>query len=593
MIGLLGTGCVAQQADLARIQKDLELQIRKIKEEKRQLAVQVDETKTQLATMREEAEGDLTKIRSSLASINQKATLLQEKDLTSLYGKLEEAEHKIEGLTNHFTLQTDTLKSDVQSLQTTMLTHQEEFQKANTQTTALAQKVDENNQALTANMTEFQGSLSQFKDTLASLGTHIGQVQTDLTGFGTTLGQVQANLVTQQQELGTAQTHSEEMSQSIKQGQEAMDTFVTLFGTRLDEQSSQTAHLQQQITTLQDKLNADAKALRETLKTDTQALRAYLEHDVKSGMTQVVTDINNRQRPLEERMNALQTDLETLGTHVQADATQMQNLSQSVVKLREAQDVMGSLLGKRGDEIIQQAGQLIERMNTVEEHQTALTQQIQSNTQKTSTHLTEVNASLTSISQVLDQTSQALSGRLTQQEEAVKKLNQAIQQFQQLKDEAQSQIQQMQAVGQVTNKLRQTVEQMNGKIQDLEIHQSGLVGKLDSDAQTTNSHLQEVNKGITSIAQALESVSAKLNTRIDDHEQRLNRAVTSFQTVQGTAEVAQVNLRHLNELTETLNQLREVVNTIGTKLSERVDQHEDRLGQLAHRVNSLVTKRKK
>ena len=593
MIGLLGTGCVAQQADLARIQKDLELQIRKIKEEKRQLAVQVDETKTQLATMREEAEGDLTKIRSSLASINQKATLLQEKDLTSLYGKLEEAENNINNLNKDFTLQIDNLKSDVQSLQTSRLTHQEELQKANTQTTALAQKVDENNQALTANMTEFQGSLSQFKDTLASLGTHIGQVQTDLTGFGTTLGQVRANLVTQQQELGTAQTHSEEMSQSIQQGQEAMDTFVTLFGTRLDEQSSQTAHLQQQITTLQDRLNADIKALRETLKTDTQALRAYLEHDVKSGMTQVVTDINNRQRPLEERMNALQTDLETLGTHVQADATQMQNLSQSVVKLREAQDVMGSLLGKRGDEIIQQAGQLIERMNTVEEHQTALTQQLQSNTQKTSTHLTEVNASLTSISQVLDQTSQALSGRLTQQEEAVKKLNQAIQQFQQLKDEAQSQIQQMQAVGQVTNKLRQTVEQMNGKIQDLEIHQSGLVGKLDSDAQTTNSHLQEVNKGITSIAQALESVSAKLNTRIDDHEQRLNRAVTSFQTVQGTAEVAQVNLRHLNELTETLNQLREVVNTIGTKLSERVDQHEDRLGQLAHRVNSLVTKRKK
>jgi len=140
MIGLLGTGCVAQQADLARIQKDLELQIRKIKEEKRQLAVQVDETKTQLATMREEAEGDLTKIRSSLASINQKATLLQEKDLTSLYGKLEEAENNINNLNKGFTLQIDNLKSDVQSLQTSRLTHQEELQKANTQTTALAQK---------------------------------------------------------------------------------------------------------------------------------------------------------------------------------------------------------------------------------------------------------------------------------------------------------------------------------------------------------------------------------------------------------------------------------------------------------------------
>ena len=76
-------------------------------------------------------------------------------------------------------------------------------------------------------------------------------------------------------------------------------------------------------------------------------------------------------------------------------------------------------------------------------------------------------------------------------------------------------------------------------------------------------------------------------------KQRLNRTTTNFQNLQGTAEAAQLNLQHLNELTETLNQLREVVNTIGTKLGERVDEHENRLGQLAHRVNSLGSKRKK
>ena len=43
-----------------------------------------------------------------------------------------------------------------------------------------------------------------------------------------------------------------------------------------------------------------------------------------------------------------------------------------------------------------------------------------------------------------------------------------------------------------------------------------------------------------------------------------------------------------------MNQLQEVINTIGTKLGERVDEHEDRLGQLAQRVNRLQgTKRKK
>ena len=89
------------------------------------------------------------------------------------------------------------------------------------------------------------------------------------------------------------------------------------------------------------------------------------------------------------------------------------------------------------------------------------------------------------------------------------------------------------------------------------------------------------------MAQALENVSSKLNGRIDDQEQRLNRAMTAFQRVQGTADTSQNNLAHLNQLTETVNQLRDVINTIGTKLGERVDQHEDRLGQLAQRVNRL------
>jgi chromosome segregation ATPase len=216
----------------------------------------------------------------------------------------------------------------------------------------------------------------------------------------------------------------------------------------------------------------------------------------------------------------------------------------------------------------------------MESHQTAMAEQYQSHTQKTSSHLAEVNSSLNSISRALDQTNQSLSGRVAKQEEAVHTLNQTLQQFRQLKLDTQDQIQQMQSASQLTDQLRQTVEQINSRLQDLEIHQSGVVGKLDSDAQVTNTHLQEVNSGIKSIAQALENVSAKLNTRIDDQEQRLNRAMTTFQRVQSTADTSQTNLAHLN-------QLRAVVSTIGTKLGERVDQHEDRLGQLAQRVNRL------
>ncbi len=552
--GMFATGCVAQQADLARIQKDLELQIAKIKEEKKALGAQVDEarsaitasqnllakTKTDIAQM----QNDLAP-RTDFAGLNQQIKLIREQDLAMLYGKDEETEKRISDLEKSLKTYADS-KLQIQS---------DQIQSAQTQSTTLAQQVDKNNQALTANMTEFQNSFAQFKETLASLGTTIGQVQTDLAA--------------QRQELGTVQNRTDELSGSIEKS-------GTLFSSRFEEQSSQIAQLQKQVTTLQDKLNAD-----------TQALRTYLDQDVKTAMTQLVNDIDRHQEPVLARMDALQKDLDILGTHVQADATQMQDLSQSVLKLREAQEVMGSLLGKRGDEIIQQAGRLSERMNTVEAHQTGLTEQLQSNTQKTSTHLSEVNASLTSISQALDQTRQSLSSRLAKQEEVGHTLNQTVQQFQQLKQDIQGQIQQMQSAGQVTDQLRKTVEQIRSRLHDLEIHQSGLVGKLDSDAQVTNTHMQEVNSGINSVAQALENVSAKLNGRIDDQEQRLNRAMTTFQRVQGTADTSQNNVAHLNKLTETVNQLREVVNTIGTKLGERVDQHEDRLGQLAQRVNRL------
>ena len=524
--GVLGTGCIAQKADLQKIHKDLDRQMTQIRTEKKELEKELVAARAAIAESRNlisAQKAEMSKMRSDLAPMNQQIKLMREEDLTSVYGQFEVAEKKISDLQKdfaahekNFSTTTGKLNTDIQTLQLTVQAQGEQQQLTQTQATTLVQQVDENNQALTKKMTEFQTAFGQFKETLGSLGTDVSQTQT-------AIGTIKTDLTTQD-----------------------------------------------------------------------QALRTFLEQDVKTAMDQLVADMDARQRPVLERIDALQSDMEALGTHVQADARQVQELSHSVVQLREAQAVMGSLLGKRGDETIQQAGRLSEQMKIVESHQATLAQQLQSNTKKTSTHLTEVNASLTSISQNLDQTTQSLSQRLTQQEKTVATLNQAIQEFQQLRGETQGQIQQMQTASQITEQLRQNVEQINTRLRDMEIHQSEFVGKLDSDAQTTTTHLKEVNSGIQSVAQALENVSAKLNTRITNQEQQLNRAITSFQSVQGSAGAAQANIQHLNDLTETVNQLRGVFNTIGTKLGERVDSHEDRLGQLAQRVNRLQgTKAKK
>lgn len=579
LFGVLEVGCVAQQADVARIQKDLEQQIGQLKSEKIALGQQIEEAHSAIAksqSMIAAQKADMKKMRSDFAPLNQQIKLLREQDLTSLYGKIEVSDKKVSDLRSDLEAHENNFTATTGTIQATVHSHGEQLQATQAQSTALAQQVDENNQGITKQLTDFQTAFGEFKRALTDIGT-------ELTTETQRASSAEAELSTQQQDF---QVRSDELAQAILQLQDTVKQSGTLLGTQLDgqivEQALHQTEFQQQVDSLQNKLN-----------TDIQALRTFLEQDVKVAMAQLATDMDDRQRPVVQNVDALQSDMEALGLHVQADATQMQELSQSVVQLREAQGVMGSLLGKRGDSIIQQSGRLSERMNTIESHQSTLTDQLQSNTQKTLTHLTEVNARLTSNSKRLDQTTQSFSQRITQQEKTVATLNQGIRQLQELQGTIEGQIQQTQAANQFTDQLRESIEQINSRLQDLEIHQSGLVGKLDSDVQATTTHLQEVTNGIQSVAQALESVSAKLNKRIANQEQQLNRAMTTFQSVHGAADVAQANVQHLNDLTGTISQLQEVINTIGIKLGERVDEHEDRLGQLAQRVNHLGSKRKK
>ena len=336
--GMFATGCVAQQADLARIQKDLELQIAKIKEEKKALGAEVDEARSAITASQNllaKTKTDIAKMQNDLAprtdfaGLNQQIKLIREQDLAMLYGKDEVTEKRISDLEKSLKTYSNSMQTEIGALQTTVQTQGDklqiqgdQIQSAQAQGTTLAQQVDENNQTLTTNMTEFQNSFSQFKETLTSLGTTIGQVQTDLTS--------------QRQELGIVQSRTDELSGSMDRSG-TLEKSGTLFSSRFEEQSGQISQLQKQATTLQDKLNAD-----------TQALRTYLDQDVKTAMAQLVKDIDRHQEPVLARMDALQKDLDILGTHVQADASQVQELSQSVLKLREAQEVMGSLLGNAG-----------------------------------------------------------------------------------------------------------------------------------------------------------------------------------------------------------------------------------------------------
>jgi len=255
---------------------------------------------------------------------------------------------------------------------------------------------------------------------------------------------------------------------------------------------------------------------------------------------------------------------------------EIQELRQTALQLKEHQEVMGSLLGQRGDDLIQQAGRLDERMKLVESHQTSLGQTMETNRQHTTRHFDELTVSLTSMSQALQKTTGDLAAQLTTQEQALNDFTQQIQALQAVKGEVKS-----------------DQSQLHNRLAELENHQSAVANKIDSDVQTINTHLKEVNSAIASENKALAQVNTQLNNRIDQQEQHLNKALASSQSVDGLKKTTRDNRSHLNQLTETVNKLREVLTTIGKKFGERVDQHEARIAELAKRLNQLQARKVK
>jgi chromosome segregation ATPase len=215
---------------------------------------------------------------------------------------------------------------------------------------------------------------------------------------------------------------------------------------------------------------------------------------------------------LKTSTDTLQGDLGGLETQLATQSNELHELRQTALQLKEHQDVMGSLLGQRGDDLIKQAGRLDERMKLLESHQTSLDQTMETNRQNTARHLDELTASLTSINQALQKTTGDFATELTTQEQALNDFTQ---------------------------------------------------------------------------------LNTQLNNRIDKQEQHLNKAITSSQSVDGLKKTTRDNRSHLNQLTETVNKLREVLTTIGKKFGERVDQHEARIAELAKRINQLQAKKVK
>ncbi len=608
---LLFSGCVAQKADLARVQQDLEDQIKRLNQEKQELAGIISKNRAETESFEAQQKSTMQEFRRSRAEIRQDLKALREADLTTLTGDIEEINFRLTKVRQDLEAQNSqtnsrfqTVESQIDEQVTTLTKHDSSITSNQDQLTALVQQIDQDSQAQNQQFSEFQTSLTSFKESMTSLGNQLveeteranqadtglrGQLDQKIDGLVTTVSSLESQQTTLETDIQTQKSNIQEVSTSIGQIREALEQSGTLVGGQVSTIETNLTKLETNLSQLETHVNS----LTEKLNTDTQSLRTYLEDDVKASMNSMSERMTNQQRPLVTRLDTAQGQIQSLETQAQQDATHLQELTQSVLSLKEKQEFVGGLLGERGDKFMQESGRLSERLNLLEAHQSELTKQMGSNNQGTAKHLADVNTSLASVTQALENTSSTLATRLDDQEQKMSSLSSSLQALQQVKGEMESNVISMQSSTQATNEMRQALEKVTSRLQDLEVHQSGLVGKLDADAQTMNLHLTEVNTGITSVASAVEQVEKKLNTRIEGQDRKLNQALTVFQSSQDTSDATQANLNHLNQLTQTINQLRDVVDTIGTKLGGRVDQHESRLSQLAKRVNLLSSKGKK
>jgi len=537
------SGCIAQQADLTRLKSDLNNQIVQIKKEKKELQDEVARAREAIAEGEKQTaalKAENKKLFRSRAEINQQFREFREKDLAEMNGEIEKVNKNIEDLQLGLKAENIQIEARIQEVETQTQAQEEELTTHGAKTAALIQQVDQDGTSYNQKMTEFQTALTAFKESLADLGNKFVQeaerdsrVETELSQqLGQNVRLSQAPLEEIQTHLATNTANIDEVSQSVTSIKEAIGQSGMLLGSRVDEEAARVALV--------------------------ESKQSQLEKDILT---------------VTEKLNG---DLVGLETQLVTQSHQIQELSQTALQLKEHQDVMGSLLGQRGDDLIQQAGRLDERMKLLESHQTSLDQTMETNRQNTTRHLDALTASLTSMNQALQKTTGDFVTQLTTQEQALNELTQQIQALQAIKGEVE------------TNQ-----SQIKNRLVELENHQAAVTTKVDSDAQTINTHLKEVNSAIASEKEALAQVTTQLNTRIDKQEQHLNKALTSFQSVQRVKKTSQNNRAHLNQLTETVNKLRDVLTTIGKKFGERVDQHEARIAELAKRINQLQAKRVK
>ncbi|GJL55716.1 MAG: hypothetical protein NPIRA02_28480 [Nitrospirales bacterium] len=227
---LLSSGCVAQQADVVRIKRDLDARITKLDKSKVDLQAAVAEANQALqeansiiSTQRAEIQ-DLLEAR---AEVLDQVTTIKDGDLFEVRGAIDQSEHHVQSVSKHM----DLLAQEVEESQQEAQEREARFLSKVEQ---LQQQILQQNEVLTSqaqNISEFQGSFVDFKNALDTVRQALVDQETKLVQVDTQMARLASD---QNSKSDVAQTNWEQMKQSVDSVVSAFEQVSQTLADRLD-----------------------------------------------------------------------------------------------------------------------------------------------------------------------------------------------------------------------------------------------------------------------------------------------------------------------------------------------------------------------
>lgn len=453
-LALLVTSCVAQRADLVKMEEDFKGKISKLDREKRTLAQTLEEAKENIAAskaMLEEQKNELDELRKASARLNLDLQRRHEESQANVVSELETQAHELETQARRLTQIDVALKKGLERGAAERSTQIDGLRKSVERT--LAQR----NKRVNKEFADFQKSLVEFKKTLAQVNKRLVQALKEEQDRATSSETTLQRDFTKQQEAFHAKLDAD--TQTLKQYVEAsVKTTMTTVNEALKK--------------LANRLNADLKAQAEVVERETGRISQEL--------AKMETALQKTERTVSANVTQTQTQVTT-------QAKNVQELRQAVVQMRGVLDSMGKLLGERGDEQMKQVGQTMARLDRMEQAQSSETAKQAETTQAISTHLTEVTASVESVVQSFEEFKTAVTARLNEQAESVASSAKA------------SDVRRLQQELKANVKHGNELSQSIAKLKDVS---NDLVTKLGSKIDEHESRIAELQKALTTSRQS-------------------------------------------------------------------------------------------